>query len=211
MSKSFSVSPQILQGARLNWKDPRVLVRIGLGVLVVANIAAALIVFKPWGGSAEDLAREQEGLQQQLAQMRTRLDKTKALVAKAERARKEGDGFLASYTTDRRTTFSTIFAELDRVAKEAGMEPRPVSYELEQVEGSDTLYQMSINAAYEGSYAALTKFVNLLDRSPRFLIIESLMAAPQQSNAGDLLSVTIKLDTFVREQLQVPQNPGNPI
>jgi Tfp pilus assembly protein PilO len=64
---------------------------------------------------------------------------------------------------------------------------------------------MSISAAYEGSYANLTKFVNLLDKSPRFLIIESLTAAPQQSNAGDLLSVSIKLDTFVREQ------PGNPI
>jgi type IV pilus assembly protein PilO len=76
---------------------------------------------------------------------------------------------------------------------------------LTQVEGSDTLDQLSISAAYEGSYAALTKAVNLLDKSPRFLIIESLMAAPQQSNAGDLLSVTIKLDTFVREQ------PGTPI
>jgi type IV pilus assembly protein PilO len=76
---------------------------------------------------------------------------------------------------------------------------------LDQVEGSDTLYQMDISAAYEGSYASLLKFVNLLDKSPRFLIIESLMAAPQQSSAGDLLSVTIKLDTFVREQ------PGSPI
>jgi type IV pilus assembly protein PilO len=206
MSKSFSVSPRLLTtGSGLNLKDPRVLVRAGLAVLVLANIAAALMAFKPWGGSAEDLAREQEGLQSQLTSMHTRLDKTKALVAKAERARKEGDGFLAEYTTNRRTTFSTIFAELDHVAKEAGIEPRPVSYELDPVEGSDTLSQMNISAAYEGSYASLTKFVNLLDRSPRFLIIESLMAAPQQSNAGDVLSVSIKLDTFVREQ------PGNPL
>jgi hypothetical protein len=206
MSKSFSVTPRLLAtGSGLNLKDPRVLVRAGLAVLVLANVAAALMAFKPWGGSAEDLAREQEGLQSQLTSMHTRLDKTKALVAKAERARTEGDGFLAEYTTNRRTTFSTIFAELDHVAKEAGIEPRPVSYELDPVEGSDTLSQMNISAAYEGSYASLTKFVNLLDRSPRFLIIESLMAAPQQSNAGDLLSVSIKLDTFVREQ------PGNPL
>jgi type IV pilus assembly protein PilO len=187
----------------MNLKDPRVLVRIGLGVLVAANIAAALMVFKPWGGSAEDLAREMENKGQQLFSMQARLDKTKALVSKAERARKEGDVFLADYTTDRRTTFSTLFAELERIAKEAGIQPKPVSYELEAVEGSDNLYQMSISAAYEGSYVNLTKFVNLLDKSPRFLIIESLMAAPQQTNVGDMLSVSIKLDTFVREQ------PGN--
>jgi len=181
------------------------LVRAGLGVLLLANIAAALMVFKPWGGSAEDLARQQIELQQQLTSMQARLAQTKALVAKAERARSEGDGFLAEYTTDRRTTFSTITAELERVALEAGMQPRPVAFELNQVEGSDTLSQMNINAAYEGSYTSLTKFVNLLDKSPRFLIIESLTASPQQSNVGDQLSVVIKLDTFIRDQT------GNPI
>jgi type IV pilus assembly protein PilO len=207
MPKSFSVSPRLLARgpSGLNLKDPRVLVRAALGVLVAANIVAALMAFKPWGGSAEDLARQQADLQQQLTSIEARLAKSKALVTKAERARQEGDGFLAEYTTDRRTTFSTILTELERVSREAGIQARPVSYELDQVEGSDTLYQMNISAAYEGSYVSLTKFVNLLDKSPRFLIIESLMAAPQQSNTGDLLSVSIKLDTFVREQ------PGNPI
>lgn len=201
MPRAFNFSPRMLSGGpSLNLKDPRVLVRAGLGLLLLANMVAALVALKPWGGSAEDLAREQAGLQQQLAALKARLTQTQTLVGKAERARQEGDAFLTEYTTDRRTTFSTIFAELERVAKEAGIQPRPASYELEQVEGSDTLYQMSISAAYEGSYANLTKFVNLLDKSPRFLIIESLMAAPQQTNTGDLLSVSIKLDTFVREQ-----------
>ncbi|HTT63092.1 MAG TPA: hypothetical protein VMG35_14660 [Bryobacteraceae bacterium] len=208
MSKSFSVSPRLLPAGstRLSLKDPRVLARTVLGVLLLANVVAALMAFKPWGGSAQDLAREQADLERQITSLQAHLAKTKALVTKAERARQDGDAFLAEYTTDRRTTFSTITAELERVAREAGIQPRPASYELNQVEGSDTLYQMNISAAYEGSYASLTKFVNLLDKSPRFLIIESLMAAPQQSNTPDMLSVTIKLDTFVREE-----SSGNPI
>jgi hypothetical protein len=210
MSRNFSVSPRLLPGGPrlsmpLNLKDPRLLVRAALGLLVIANIAAALMAFKPWGGSAEDLARAQVDLQQQLTSLHARLEKTKALVTKAERARHEGESFLAEYTTDRRSTFSTILAELDRMTREAGISARPVSYDLTQVEGSDTLYQMSISAAYEGNYTSLLKFVNLLDKSPRFLIIEGLTAAPQQSNAADLLNVVIKLDTFVREQ------SGNPI
>jgi Tfp pilus assembly protein PilO len=207
MSKSFSVSPRLLAVApsSLNLKDPRVLVRAALAVLVVANIAAALMAFKPWGGSAEDLARQQVDREQQLSSMLARLQKTKALVTKAESARKDGDAFLAEYTTDRQSTFSTIMGELEHDSQEAGIQSRPVNTELDPVEGSDTLYQLSINAAYEGSYTSLTKLVNLLDKSPRFLIIESLTAAPQQSNAGDLLSVSIKVDTFVRGQ------PGDPI
>jgi type IV pilus assembly protein PilO len=57
---------------------------------------------------------------------------------------------------------------------------------------------MTINAGCLGTYAGLSKFVNLVDKSPRFLIIESMMAAPQQS--GQILNVTIKIDTFVKEQ-----------
>jgi type IV pilus assembly protein PilO len=200
MPRNFKLPGLRLPGAsRLNVKDPRLAVRAGLGVLLVANVVAALLVFKPWGGSAEDLARQQADLRQQLTTMQARLAKTKALVSKASRARSEGDNFLAVYTTDRRSTFSTIASELERTAKEAGIHARPTSFEVQPVEGSDTLYQLSITAGYEGSYANLVKFVNLLDKSPRFLIIESLQAAPQQTNVGDVLGVSIKLDTFIRE------------
>ena len=57
---------------------------------------------------------------------------------------------------------------------------------------------MTINAGCQGTYAALSKFVNLVDKSPRFLIIESMVAAPQQT--GQILNVTIKVDTFVKDQ-----------
>jgi type IV pilus assembly protein PilO len=57
---------------------------------------------------------------------------------------------------------------------------------------------MTINAGCQGTYQALAKFLNLVDKSPRFLIIESLNATPLQ--AGDKLNVTIKVDTFIRRQ-----------
>jgi Tfp pilus assembly protein PilO len=200
MRRPFNISLSLLPaGTRFNLKDPRVAVRLLLAVLLVANVAAALIVFKPWGGSAEDLARERTDLRHQLVSMQTQLARTRSLVSKAQTARVAGDNFLAEYTTDRRTTFSTLYAELDRVTRESGLVPRPASYELDQVEGSDSLFQLTISATFEGSYSSLMKFVNMLDRSPRFLIIESLTAAPQQSNRADYLGVNIKLDTFVRE------------
>jgi type IV pilus assembly protein PilO len=40
-------------------------------------------------------------------------------------------------------------------------------------------------------------FVNRLDRSSRFLILDSLAAAPQQQ--GGILMITFKLNAFVRE------------
>lgn len=56
---------------------------------------------------------------------------------------------------------------------------------------------MSVTLTLEGNYAQLMKFVNLLDRSPRFLIIETLTVTPRAKS--DILSVGVKLDTFVKE------------
>ncbi|MGD0014150.1 MAG: hypothetical protein ABSD56_06965 [Bryobacteraceae bacterium] len=56
------------------------------------------------------------------------------------------------------------------------------------------------------TYADLMHFLNLLDGSPRLLIIESLGAAPDQ--AGLTLSVTMKLNAFVRESAAAPAAGG---
>jgi Tfp pilus assembly protein PilO len=192
MPRNFSLN---LKGLR--FRDPRVAARAAVGVLLAANVAAALIAFHPWGGSAEDLRREQDALRAQIGRARVRLAGTRALVAKVEGAREQGDRFLKDYITDRRVTYSMIAEELIRTAKEAGIKEKERTYQLDPVEGSDTLYQMTISAGYEGAYANLTKFINLLDKSPRFLIIESMVAAPQQS--GQNLNVSLKLDTFVTE------------
>lgn len=194
MPRSFNFSLG-LKGASL--KDPRVLARLALGVLLAANLAAAIVAFKPFGGSAEDLMRQEQALRSQLQELQLKQVRTKALADKVQLARKEGDQFLAGYVLDRRSTMSSIEEELNRTAKESGIKRGQTAIVLEPIEGSDTLSMMTITAGFEGSYAALTKLVNLLDKSPRFLIIENMVAAPQVG--GQNLNVSLKLDAFVRE------------
>ena len=188
---------------RLEWKgalsgDFRLPLRVLIGALLAANLAALAMLVKPFGGSAEDLRRQQQSLRQQLSQLQARVVAGKRLADKVETARREGDKFLGRYVADRRTAMSTIAEELNRTAKVAGIKQRDVSFELQPIEGSDTLSQMTVSAGYEGNYANLTRFVNLLDKSPEFLIIESMVASPQQS--GQLLNVSFRLDMFVKEE-----------
>jgi len=177
-------------------KDRRVKVRAALGVLLAANLVAAVFVFHPLGGSAEDLAREMQSKQQNLTQQIQRLERTHGLVAKVQQAKVEGDKFLNECTMERRTAFSSVLSDVDKMAVESGMRPKESGLGLDPVDGSDTIQRMTISESFEGTYESLTKLVNLLDKSPRFLIIESMQAQPQATGG---LSVTIKLDTFVRE------------
>jgi len=177
-------------------RDPRITVRIILGLFVAANLAAAVLAFKPFGGSGDDLRRQKSDLQMQLTRLQARLAATRKMADKVAMARSQGDDFLAQYVSDRRTTYSTVFEELGRIAQQAGIKAREQTIELNPIEGSDTLEMMSITAGYEGPPASLEKFVNLVDKSKRFLIIESMTASPEQG--GQLLNVNIKLDTFVK-------------
>ena len=200
MRRNFNV-----KGVTVN--DPRVVMRIAIGLLLVANLAAAVVAFKPFGGSADDLRRQTEMLRGQLAKAEANLATTRKLADKVQLARTQGDEFMTRYVMERRTASSTIISEINKIAGEAGIKAGLQSYsDPELVEGSNTISLFSISAGFEGSYAALAKLVNLLDRSPRFLIIENMVASAPQGQAGqaaaqpDRLNVTLKIDTFVRDE-----------
>jgi hypothetical protein len=179
--------------------DPRTIVRIVLGTLLVLNLAAAVVAFKPFGGSPEDLERQRADLQRQVILRQAGLTRAKALAAKMELARAQGEDFLSQYVLNRRTASVAIISELNSMARQAGIKPKGEAFGFEAIDGSETLSMMTVAAGYEGPYPSLTRFINALDRSPRFLIVESLQASPQQG--GAVLTAAIKFNAFVRDDV----------
>ena len=177
--------------------NPRAVIRLGLGLLVAANLVAAYFIVRPIGGSAQELSQQALEMHSQIRQQQGVLDRTRVLVSKIESGRGEGDKFMSSYFLPRRAAYSTIVAELNDLASQSKITARDSAWALEPVEGSDTLDMLQISANFEGTYPDLIHFINLLDKSDRLLIIESLNATPQQT--GGRLNVMMKLDTFVQE------------
>jgi len=188
MPRSFSA---------LRTQNPRTLIRTGLGVLAAANLVALYFVIRPLGGSAQELSQQALDMHLQIRQQQATLARTKLLASKIQSGRGEGDQFMGSYFLPRRTAYSTIVSELNDLAGQSKITARDSSLGLEAVDGSDTLDMMQVSANFEGAYPDLIHFINLLDKSDRLLIIESLNATPQQS--GGRINVTLKLDTFVKE------------
>jgi hypothetical protein len=178
-------------------RDPQTIIRVVLGTLLGANLIAAGFVLFPPGGSAEDLERERTNLQTQVRAGHATLDRLRQHAAAVDKGRAEGDDFLSGYFLANRTAFSSVLAQLESAAGQSKIKQRERGFSTEPIEGSDSLSMMSITAAYEGTYGDLMHFVHELDRSPNLLVIESLTAAPQANSP--ILTVSMKLDTFVRE------------
>ena len=172
-------------------------IRIVLGSLLALNLIAVGLVLYPPGGSADDLERELATLQSQIAQKRALLERSRLNVTAIEKARGEGDHFLADYFLNRRVADSTLLSALTAAASKAQIKERDRAQTTEFIEGSDSLSMMTITANYEGTYRNLLNFIGELDRSPQLLIIESMSAAPQQGS--NVLTVSMKLDAFIRD------------
>jgi len=179
-------------------RDPQNLVRAVLGALLLANLVAAGLVLFPPGGSAEELDRQLQTLNSQLIAQKATVERMRLHASAVDKGRSEGDQFLTDYFLPLRTSYSTLLDALQKAADATKIRQRDTSFSQEPIEGSDTLKMISITASYEGKYDDLMRFVHEIDRSRNLLIIDTLSAAQQQS--GDLLTVNLKLDTFVRDE-----------
>ncbi len=183
--------------ASVDWRNPAVYMRAVLGVLLAGNLVALYFLSYPPGGSLEEVENRLVTLRQRGMTQTRALTEMRALSGKVEVSRKAGEEFFGQYFLDRRKTASTIVSELSQMARQAGIKAKEHAFILEPVEGAPDLSMMTVNGAYEGTYADLIQFVYRVDRSPRFLIIENLTAAPVQSTG--LLNVSIRFHVFVKE------------
>src|SRR5689334_22869914 len=119
MPRSFNFKAISL--GSLAWKEPKVLVRIALGVLLAANLVAAGFAFNLFGSSPEALNQALVSANARLQAAQSRLVRSRLLTANIGRGKTESDTFLTTYFTSRRSTYSTIISEITETAKSAGM------------------------------------------------------------------------------------------
>ena len=185
-------------------KQPQIAVRIALGILLLANVILAIVVFKPFGGSRQDLENQLIGLQNQVKTRQANLARIRLLATKVDKGRNEGDNFVGQQFLMRRTAYSSLLSELVGMAKSTGIRPKEFSYIYQPIEGSEDMAMLTITGNYEGTYADLVHLLNMIDRSPRFMILEYLQAAPQATSG--VLMINMKINTFVRDDGSGPMD-----
>lgn len=203
MAKNSSAARAGLRAGML--KEPRVVARIALGALLAANLAAAVIAFQPFGASTEAQLREQASLAAEWTRLQEATFNAKRTVDKVEMARNEGGQFLDRYVLDGRVASSGLIEELNRMAKESGVKMLASAISEDAIEGTETLVMWSVSPNFEGDYQQIKKFVEMVDKSKRFLIIEQMNVTSPQQQVGGRVTVAMKLDAFVRSSGEVAE------
>jgi len=143
-------------------------------------------------------AQRQEELLMQAQVVRLRQD-----VEQAQHVRdhlgdvqRECDEFFSSELRPASSGYSSIVADLNGIAKEAGLRTSGLTFTQHDI-GNRGIEEIEIAGTVEGAYPNLVTFINGLERSHSFYVLESLELA---SSTGSELRMNLRLKTYFRMQ-----------
>lgn len=168
---------------------------IGLGLLLAADLGLA---FFSWQASS--------ALRTPMVQLEADSKKLGMLSADIDRAAKiqhdlpatvaDCDSFDSSLLPAS-SGDSAVIAELDDLAGKSGLQKQNLNFRHKEVAGRG-LTQVDLDTTVSGSYGAIVKFMNNLQRSKNNYIVESLTLQQEGQNNSSALRIGLHLKTYYR-------------
>lgn len=170
-------------------KQTRTRLYIVLAVLLVLDVTAVAMLMTPVAG--RESLRQQE-LRQAWLNLKARESAPwRGLDKKIPEAKRDIDAF---YRDRFPSSYSSISSDLDRIAAESGVRVSSERY-AEKDADIPSLQRVEIDAEVSGDYVPLAKFINSLERSKLFFMIDGLDLGGEQSGG---VRLHIKLETYLR-------------
>lgn len=166
-----------------------------LALLLAVDVVAAVVLLTPLAGGSAARQREFQDLRRQVqAKMRVVIPPDQVQV-RVDEARRQIDTF---YKDRLPPGSSALSGELGKLATASGVKLNSAQY---QEFDSDLpgLRRLQISANVTGDYLQEVKFINSVERSKMFFIIDSVNLAEQ---TGGVVRLGVILETFLKSEAQ---------
>jgi len=169
-----------------------------LGVLLAADAGLALYSWQ-LASSPHTPQAEFDEQNLQLKVLRGGIKSAQSIKDDMPATRKDCEKFEHSLLPES-TGYSLVTAELDEIAKKAGLQIVSRAFKQKEVENRG-MAEVSLDATVNGDYGSVVKFVNGLQRSQSLYIIDSLALASDTQNraAAGAIRVELRLRTYFRD------------
>ena len=164
------------------WTRPRYYLPLLIAVVANGLIYAALTY--RLATKQERLTRSQASLTESVATNRQSLEELESERTRIGRNEESADRFFSEVVIPREPGLTDAIAELDRLAEESGVERGATSFDYHSLDIG--LVQASANMPLLGSYFDLAGFINRLERSPRFFLVQEIGLRRTLREGGDV-------------------------
>jgi len=161
----------------------------GVALLLILNLVLAVRLFLAWStlhsASADQLSQQQTALRA----LQLEMSPLKGLPQKVDVSRTKANEFFGARFP---AAYSTISATINDVATKNSVHLTNLSYT--PARAPEGLVELRLDASLSGEYAPLMHFINGLERSKTFFLINGLTLTGQQ---GGLVNLRLRLNTYL--------------
>jgi Tfp pilus assembly protein PilO len=174
----------------------------------LANAGAFTVYRLGYAGNVQSLAHDIDNEKSELKKLQGDRLGLEKLLSRVDANRRQVDGLYQRFAT-RRERLTDVTAEVQNLARKAGLAPGAFSYPEQEIEDYG-LVKRSFIFSVDGTYLELRKFLDLLELSDSFLTLED--ASLSEASKGQELRINLTLSTlFTKERPKpMPSTPGTP-
>jgi type IV pilus assembly protein PilO len=188
------------------WRQ-RLWVWLPAALFFAANLVAFGVYRLGYAGDVQSLERSLKERQEELHKVEASRAERLRLIGGARRNRELITRLYDERFSTRRRRLTEITAEVKKLARQAGLEPRELSYPEEAIEDFG-LVKRSFVFGVNGDYLELRKFINLLELSDYFLTLEEVTLSGGGEGEGSELHINLRLSTLFAREEAADATPG---
>jgi len=172
-------------------REARHKVKIAIGVMALIDVAAVALFFSTLVGSQRGREEQMQNLWRTLQSKTREVAPLRGLDKKVVLARQQIDDF---YKNRLPSQDSAIADSLGKLASASGVRMGGIKYKIEDPQPVG-LRQVSIDADFDGDYLHLVRFLNELERSHLFFLVDSVSLGGEQAG---MVKLQMKLETYLK-------------
>jgi type IV pilus assembly protein PilO len=170
--------------------------RFIIALAIMAVVDVALVTYLMWPGSSPSALEDQRrSLQEKNRALKSEVAPVQNMDVKLAETRKNIKAFYQDAVPHRS---SQIAQQLEKLKKATGVNTQSIRYGEIKAEKGDLadVQRVSIETTVTGDYGQVARFINALEQSEMFFIIEQINLTGQDSG---IVSLQIRFQTFLKE------------
>lgn len=169
-------------------------VRVGLAVVLVLDVLLLYANWRAQGAGPRQQVAQRDRLREEEKLFGADMRRVAAIRDRLSDVQHEAGRFYADEFLSAASGYSTVTADLGKISTSAGLRASNLAFK-ERPLDSRGVTEITVSATVEGEYVNLVRFINGLERSENFYLLESLSLA---SSTGGNIKLNLQLRTYFR-------------
>jgi len=175
-------------------KTTKIIIRVILGIVVAADIVLAGVNWQMVAANRTPQA-ELNALKRQHALMAADVTRAETIRTTLPEIEQQCDGFFKQNFRPIASGYSSVISDFGTLSRGAGLQAENLNFHQHDADKRGVT-EVDISAVVTGDYSSVVRFVNNLEHSDTFYVLDGLSLA--NSGSGGLLRLNLQLRTYFR-------------